>query len=102
MKPSYTGQCVPRPVFSKWFKAQIARNIDHTVSDGKSIRDRLFTVTEKQVNDRFKLVGKTFEPGQVAAHLEECGLTIIRQGEAEDGGLIFAVRFNNDRAEKQE
>ena len=68
------ASCPNPQEFSRWWRNRANRNADDLSEAGKPMRSHNYSVTEEQVNSRFKLLPKTFEPGQVLAQLHECGI----------------------------
>ncbi len=89
------NHCPIQPIFIKWARRKIRQNIDQASQEGKSLRDRLFVLSESQVNQRFKL-RESFEPGDIIKDLNRCGMTVIEKNleSPPEDGKLFAVRLN--------
>ena len=68
----------PNPAeFSKWWRNRANRNAEELSDAGKAMRAVNYTVTEEQVNSRFKLVPNDFKPGAVLAKLQACAIPCV-------------------------
>ena len=67
------ASCPNPQEFTKWWRNRANRNADELSDAGKPMRSYNFTVTEEQVNSRFKLVANP-KPGEVLAKLQDCGI----------------------------
>ena len=68
------ASCPNPQEFVRWWRNRANRNADALSDAGKPMRSYNFTVTEEQVNSRFKLV-VTPKPGEVLAKLQGCGIS---------------------------
>lgn len=69
-----TASCPNPQEFVKWWRNRANHNADELSDAGKPMRAYNFTVTEEQVNSRFKLLPASFKPGQLLAKLQDCGI----------------------------
>ena len=68
------GSCpIPRE-FVRWWRNRANQNAEALSEAGKALRSHNFSVTEEQVNARFKLRPRSFKAGEVLAKLQECSI----------------------------
>lgn len=74
MSKEISGSCPNPKEFVKWWRSRASRNADALSDAGKALRADNYTVSEEQVNSRFKLLPSSFEPGTVLAKLHACAI----------------------------
>ena len=74
MSKNPTSNCPNPQEFTKWWRNRANHNADELSESGKPMRSYNFTVTEEQVNGRFRVLPARFKPGQVLAKLQACGI----------------------------
>lgn len=85
--------------FIKWYRRKVQSNLDSLAREGKSLRTFGFGVTEDQVNRHYKLFKGRWQPGQVMAKLEECGIPCVDRKVPPDpqAGLTIAVKPKDEK-----
>lgn len=71
------ASCPNPAVFSKWWRNRANQNAEELSEAGKAIRAVNYTVSEEQINRRFKVAPSNFKPGQVLTKLQECGIPCV-------------------------
>ena len=79
-----TGCPIQLP-FRRWWRGQIGRNMEAQHQAGRPVRLGFF-VTESQVARRLGL--RPTGPGEVAEHLEGCGMNLVVKEGDEEGKLL--------------
>jgi len=79
--------CPEPKAFSKWYRGRVSRNIDELIDKGKSVRVFGFSVSEEQINNKFRLL-KSPKPGEVLAKLQECGFPAVNKAKPGEDILI--------------
>ena len=81
--------------FVRWFRNQVSKDTEELDASGKSRRGAAFTVSERQVNTRFKLM-KDPKRGEVLRHLQDCGFKLKERADIEstdDEGAMFTMEW---------
>jgi hypothetical protein len=71
------ASCPNPAVFTKWWRNRANRNAEELSDAGKPIRAVNYTVSEEEINRRFKVAPSNFKPGQVLTKLQECGIPCV-------------------------
>ena len=74
MSKKAIASCPNPAAFSKWWRNRANRNAEDLADAGRALRASNYTVTEQQVNSRFKVVSGNPKPGEVLAKLQDCGI----------------------------
>ena len=89
------NRCIIPSKLKTFVSGAVNRNLEEAHEGGKSLRDRMFTVTEGQINRRFKVLPDDFNPGDIIKYLENCDVKVVPKptvSAREGDGIAFAIK----------
>ena len=72
MNKNPIASCPNPQEFARWWRNRASRNAEKLSEAGKPLRAYNYTVSEDEINTRFKLLPRGFKAGEVLAKLQAC------------------------------